>query len=391
MENVIKPTNDFDFSKLSLSHPVSITGGAYFTEILNNNKPLYILTTKSLTKQGFIKTGKKYYCDLMFDNTAYDVINWFEKLEEKCHKLILEKSEAWFQGSLEENDVDNAFNPVIRVYKSGKFYLIRVNIKNNPLTNEPVIKIYNESENELNITDVNDESNIVSILEIKGIKFTSRNFQIEIDVIQMMILDKEPLFNTCLIKSLSDNKEINMKILETETKIQSENINDKDTHLLEENIDSEIDLEEQQSLEDSHFNVNENQNNIYNLDIKETIDEKQPDIENDNDNDNDNDNIDLEIEDLSVEELPKSNEIEEVNLEVNNNLETITLKKPNQVYYDLYREARIKAKEAKKNAIIAYLEAKNIKKTYMLENMDESDSDFEEELNDISENELEGL
>ena len=74
-----------------------------------------------------------------------------------------------------------------------------------------------------------------------------------------------------------------------------------------------------------------------------------------------------------------------------NNLETITLKKPNQVYFELYKEARNKAKLAKKSAIIAYLEAKNIKKTYMIENINDSDSDFDAEIDDVSESELDGL
>jgi hypothetical protein len=69
----------------------------------------------------------------------------------------------------------------------------------------------------------------------------------------------------------------------------------------------------------------------------------------------------------------------------------MTLKKPNQVYYELYKEARQKAKIAKKMAIIAYLEAKNIKKSYMIENLNESDSDFDAEIDDVSESELEGL
>jgi hypothetical protein len=69
----------------------------------------------------------------------------------------------------------------------------------------------------------------------------------------------------------------------------------------------------------------------------------------------------------------------------------MTLKKPNQVYFELYKEARNKAKQAKKNAILAYLEAKNIKKTYMIENMNDSDSDFDAEIDEASESELEGL
>jgi hypothetical protein len=104
-------------------------------------------------------------------------------------------------------------------------------------------------------------------------------------------------------------------------------------------------------------------------------------------------NINIDFEDLNIEELNEPKELLEVDLDVNleNNLESITLKKPNQVYFELYKEARNKAKLAKKSAIIAYLEAKNIKKTYMIENINDSDSDFDAEIEDVSESELEGL
>ena len=78
----------------------------------------------------------------------------------------------------------------------------------------------------------------------------------------------------------------------------------------------------------------------------------------------------------------------EVNLD---ELDSITLKNPNEVYFELYREARNKAKQAKRSAIIAYLEAKNIKKTYMLDNLNDSDSEFDAEIDEASESELEGL
>ncbi len=91
MENITEPNESFDFSKLSLAHPTGIQGGAYFTKILYNSKPLYIQTVKSLTRQGVVKSGKKYYCDLMFDNNAEVLIRWFENLEEKCQQLLFEK------------------------------------------------------------------------------------------------------------------------------------------------------------------------------------------------------------------------------------------------------------------------------------------------------------
>jgi hypothetical protein len=54
------------------------------------------------------------------------------------------------------------------------------------------------------------------------------------------------------------------------------------------------------------------------------------------------------------------------------------LKKPNEVYYDLFNKAKIKAKEAKKLAIQSYLEAKKIKETYLLEEVDLSEEEDED-------------
>ena len=377
MENIIDPNQNFDFSKLTLAQPVGIQGGAYFTKILNNSKPLYIQTTKSLTRQGFVKSGKKYYCDLMFDNNSEVLINWFEKLENNCQKLIYEKSDSWFQNALEMNDVESAFNSIIRIYKSGKYYLVRTNIKNSPL-NEPSIKIYNENELPVDLSDIKPETSIISILEIQGIKFTSRNFQIEIELKQIMVLNNEPIFESCLIKS---GKSINQK---EEEYIQSNPIIN---HLEISNDNNNV-----QHIEKS---VNENQYHLDNLDNLDSLDnlnnlekniiKEPPPVE-------ESKYID-DIIDIEIEELNDPKELLEIDLDVNleNNLETITLKKPNQVYFELYKEARNKAKIAKKNAIIAYLEAKNIKKTYMIENLNDSDSDFDAEIEDVSESELDDL
>ena len=51
------------------------------------------------------------------------------------------------------------------------------------------------------------------------------------------------------------------------------------------------------------------------------------------------------------------------------------MKKPDEVYYEIYAEAKRKAKIAKQKAIEAFLEAKRIKNTYLLNEIDNSDSD----------------
>ena len=344
MDSIIEPNESFDFAKLSLAHPSGIQGGAYFTKFLYNNKPLYIQTTKGQTKQGFIKSGKKYYCDLMYDNNASSLINWFERLEEICQTLLCAKNDAWFQGSLEKSDIDNAFSPTIRVYKSGKFYLLRTNVLSNPSTNEPSVKVYSESETPLAVSDVKGDSRIISILEIQGIKFTSRNFQIEIELKQIMVLDDEPTFESFLFKS-SKKQQPEPLVKEEFDKVDEPTVYEPTT------VDDTT-ADEPTTADD-------------------TSDE----------------NIGLDIEELDVDTEIK--EIDEI--KVDNCLETIVLKKPNEVYFELYREARNKAKQAKKAAIVAYLEAKNIKKSYMLDELNDSDSDFDAEIEDVSESELEGL
>ena len=378
MENIIEPNNAFDFTKLSLAHPSGIQGGAYFTNIEYNKKPLYIQTCKSLTKQGFVKTGKKYYCDLMFDKNAESLINWFENLEERCQKMLFEKTNDWFQNSLEESDIETAFNPVVRVFKSGKCYLIRTNIKNNSF-NLPSIKIYNEKEKPLNMDDITNETNVICILEIQGIKFTTRNFQIEIELKQVMALDNEPAFDNCMIKTNKKTEQVN-KPFEKSLDVNLGNAQPTIDNLVE-------------SSNFTKYDDATDEKNVQN-DLNENLSELEPiDIMIDTENTNDNNSLEIEMEDLDNDEIDEdSDELKEFNVNLQpDSLETFRLKKPNQVYFELYKEARKKAKLAKKNAILAYLEAKNIKKTYLIENINDSDSDFDAEIDDVSESELEGL
>ena len=366
MENIFQPNDKFDFSHISLAHPTGIQGGAYFTKIQMHNKPLYIETPKSLTRQGFVKNGKKIYCDLMFDNNDSQFIHWLENLENKCQELIHSKGESWFENKLELNDIETAFACPIRIYKSGKYYLVRVNVKVNYNTNIPSIKIYNENELPITIDDVTSENYMISILEIQGIKFTSRNFQIEMELKQAMVLSSEKIFESCLIKT-------SLKTVKPQ-EMQSENIVLKENAV--ENLEeSELVLETQTVVAEENqpepFSESQNIGAVEKHDIVESVENKIEDtLKNE-------DNLDLNLTEVNLDS----------DLE---NLETITLKKPNQVYYEIYKTARKKAKDAKRTAIMAFLEAKNIKKTYMLDDLDDSEDseDSDMDIEDMSEEDL---
>jgi len=348
MDNIIEPSIDFDFSKLYLAAPSPINGGAYFTRFVLQSKPVYIQTPKCLTRQGFVKSGKKIYTDLMFDHNDSVFIQWLENLETKCQELILEKSDKWFESKLDSLDIESAFTSPIRIFKSGKYYLLRVHVK-------PNVKVYNEVDAIVSLDDVKPDMNIISILEVQGIKFTSRNFQIEIELKQSMIVSPDPFLDECFIKKpLSNNRDrVKSVDLPPVTNVEKDLADSKIEPALEE---KEVNLEEKE---------------------QETTLEEEVHVE--------KQEVDLQEVDLQ-EEMFSSNDLTEVDISpATDQMETITLTKPNQVYYNLYKSAREKAKQAKQEAILAFLEAKNIKKTYMLDNIEESDGDSDIDSNVESE------
>ena len=389
MDDIIEPTIDYDFTKLYFGPPSSLAGGAYFTRLMyNTNKPIFIQTPKGLTKQGFIKSGKKIYTDLMFDNNDTVFINWIENLEARCQELIFAKRETWFETKLEKDDIECAFTSPFKIFKSGKYYLLRVNVK-------PNIKIYDEKDQILSTESITNDKPIICILEIQGLKFTSRNFQLEIELKQSMVVSPDPFLDECFIK----------RPVKKQQKQQVEEVEEVEEE--EENITFDLDNLINQSAQhlaknkvekifESNEKKNENiENNINPIDLEETFDKPKPlekYIENENENKHKN-LFDLEEADIDFTNLQDVNELteevevvedpnilKEIDLSstLDNSLETLQLKKPNQVFYEIYQKAREKAKEAKKNAILAYLEMKNIKKTYMLDDIDESDNEFDE-------------
>ena len=354
MDTIIEPTIDYDFSKLYLGPPSTLAGGAYFTRIMyNTNKQLFIQSPKSLTKQGFIKSGKKVYADLMFDNNDTVFINWIENLETKCQELIFSKGQSWFETKLEKEDIETAFTSPFKIFKSGKFYLLRVNVKQN-------VKIYDENDQIVNNDDVTADKMLISILEIQGIKFTSRNFQIEIELKQAMVVSPDPFLDECFIKK-PIKKQQNINDIKNDIPIEEKSID----------LDTFIDNSVKNLTENNNFQPPLEKETI-NLEV--SFEEPKKISPHD---ELEEANIVLDVEEL-VKEPDDPTMLKEMDFTLENNLETITLKKPNQVYYEIYKKAREKAKEAKKTAILAYLEMKNIKKTYMLDDIDESDSEFED-------------
>tara|TARA_B110000027_G_scaffold128936_1_gene149916 strand:+ start:211 stop:1341 length:1131 start_codon:yes stop_codon:yes gene_type:complete len=371
--NILEINNDFNFNDLDLEAPSSLTGGSYFTKIINKNnfKPVYLQLPKCSTKQGIIKNNTKMYTDLMFNSSEILLLKWLEEFETFCQKKIYEKKDLWFHSDFTINDIQEMMNPLTRLYKSGKFTILRCQIKNNK------IKIYDENENNLEIDNLKNEDYIIPLVNLNGIKFNSNNFTIDVNLVQLMIVNVDEELDNCIINIKNKSNKIDNKNLELSitNKIQSDlEINDT----LKEDLNDTL-------KEDLNDTLKEDLNDTLKEDLNDTLKEDLTDTLKEDLNDtlkedlkllDENNNVDLY--DLGIDN--NNLNLKEVNLdELSEDKEKIDLKDAEMVYYEIYKAARKKAKQIKKNAIEAYLEAKKIKNQYMLESLDESsDSDMEE-------------
>ena len=120
--------DEFPFSKLYLANPNGLQGGSYFSTIKIDSDGVLIQMPKCSTKNGIHKTGKKMYTDLLFDKSDEKFEIWTDTLSDTIKNLIYEKKDIWFQDDLSFDDIEYAWQDILRNYKK-KNVLFRCFIK----------------------------------------------------------------------------------------------------------------------------------------------------------------------------------------------------------------------------------------------------------------------
>jgi len=326
-----------------MTSPASSSGGAHFSKYLMNRTPLYIQTPKCSTKMGIVKSGKKIHMDLVFTNENEEFIEWIETLESTTRKLIYANREKWFDMELDEDDIESYFTPTVKLFKSGKQYLVRVNI-NQRVNGTPAVKIYDETEVDVAPETLDDKSTMITILEVQGVRCSAKSFQIELVLKQIMVLKPIEIFDKCIIKTrtsvaLAPNIQMNI----VEPIVVPVEVPEEPLVVLVKND------EESTVIEDEESPVTETP--LIETPVIETPVIESPVLE--------TDILEVDLEDANLED-------------------TIVLKDKTEVYYEMYRNARKKAKLAKSLALSSFMEARRIKNMYMLDDLEDSDDDDDE-------------
>lgn len=330
--NIKEPLN---LSRLRLANPIN-KNGSHFIKTLDIDDPIYFIGPKCFSKQGFVKSGKKMFCDFVFSNEDSDFLSWLENLEESAKKEIYNNRATWFETPLDEHDIESSMSSPYKPYKSGKFFIVRANV---PTALDKVnIKVYNENETETDPENIKENTKVIAVFEFQGIRCSVRSFQFEIELKQVLIVEPEKLFETCIITERDIHSSNVVKLDIPNQNNQNNQVeNTKEVH--DPDI-SELELDPEQNIDP--LGTLETISSFDQTQVLEIID------------------ADFPLEDITDSHTEK---------------EPLRLKSRNDVYYKLYKEMRQRAKEAKREALASYLEAKRIKSTYLLEDLSESESD----------------
>jgi hypothetical protein len=351
---ILTPTLSPNFASVGLGNPVSKSGSQYFMKLYNNNESYYVQIPRITTKQGV----HRQTADLMFSGNDPLFVNFIEKLEEHCQQLLFDRTEELFQTPLTKEEIETCFISSFKLYRSGKFYSMRVSVK-------PTVHIYDLDEVSLAPHEsLTANHSLVGILEVSGVIFSANSFRLEYELKQANVVPNDPFSGIIQPrKAVSVNKaEATEAIVKAQTeaiKAQIESI--KQTHP----FDDEDTIAVTDTVNEELTDVHGEEANVNGEDVHAYAGVNGP--------------MAPEEDPLGAEELPDMDQLgvygqdgmfngQEGMFNSKDNAvgEPISLSKPNDIHRRIYMEALAKANEYQQLATKSFADAERIKQLYQL-------------------------
>jgi len=166
--------------QLCIGEPIELEDDHYFCKLSYNQAPFIVKTNKVCYYKNRKNTNSLY-----ISLTSKDYLEWFETFYHDIIDQFHTLSTDWFEEPLTKSDIECSFiNP------------LKTNIKDNCF--DIMCSI---DENRMMITDSNDnmtilgklhEHDVIPTFHIKGIKFNSKHFSLEIELNHLYVILSEP-------------------------------------------------------------------------------------------------------------------------------------------------------------------------------------------------------
>jgi len=369
METYLPDVTAFPFQNLVIADPTPIHGlaGFYSTKLSvgKTGAPLYVQLPQCVTKDAFLSTKTGKYCDLQYERLPNtDLVAFFEQIEFTCQDLIDGQKHKWFQNELTHDDIENMMASVTRTYQSGKYILIRAFLPPNMNGGQKFVA-YNEKEIGVDLDNIKPSHQVIPLLLIDGVKFSSKSFEIDLKLIQLMVLNEvsssqiliKRALPTSSIKPEQEHHHVVAHDKPTSTATEVFNTEVLNTEVLNTEVTGSVVLPADPSSNISPADATSIAVVLPADPESHAISPAEPTqvesiSKDDLANELTNNSVETESainQTLAVKDTTTSDVPVEVTFDFDtssslSSLEAMTLKKPNEVYYDIYAAARQKAK-----------------------------------------------
>ena len=221
---LILGNSSIDFEKLTLGIPNQLQKDVYFSRIFMDDNPIYIQTNECFTSTGIKETNKKGFCDLVY--TDYETVaSFFGSLEKKIRERVLENKEDWFEDNFTADDLDDSFTTTLGYHKQG--IRLRTYIHKNTITERYNLNCYNYNHELITNEKLSIGTNLIPIIEIVGIRFTDKSFNVDLKLVQTLITNLDCCEDTpkSMFSGLINNESLTKQTVTYESlnKLQKKN------------------------------------------------------------------------------------------------------------------------------------------------------------------------
>ena len=190
--------NQFTVSKLNYSKPTNQQNVYYSSINYNDNKPCYIQTTKLIIEEIKEEKNQKYLVAKV-DADDFSFYDLLVKLDDHNLSSTYQSSKEWFNKELPMDILEGMYRRITKPFKKDDTPQIVLKI---PVSKQKVVsKLYDQSNNIIDIEQLTKGSTVICILHIKGLKFLKKDYYCDnyISQIKLCEMIDYSIPNECLI------------------------------------------------------------------------------------------------------------------------------------------------------------------------------------------------
>ena len=183
---------DIEMNNINYDFPKKIKGGSYMSlaSYGNDKQKLLIQTPKLETSTGICSNELRSYIELLLDRGHWPFYEFLTNLDEYNVLLVEKKSKDWFNQAYPIDIIDEFYKTNIKLSKRKQPPKIRFKIHMSK--KEILCDIYNQRQELIHPEKIANNSKVIAVLELIGLKFLKQQFSIEWRVVQMKIFEDIP-------------------------------------------------------------------------------------------------------------------------------------------------------------------------------------------------------